>query len=40
MQKYIKIEHKIFKGRSIQRPKRTQMINFYFCDWKDHKEKD
>ena len=28
LQKYIKIEHEVFRGRSVQRPKRAQMINF------------
>ena len=40
LQKYLKIEHEVFRGRSVQRPKRAQMISFYFCDWKGHKEKD
>ena len=40
LQKYIKIEHEVFRGRSVQRPKRAQMINFLLFDWKGHKEKD
>ena len=28
LQKYIQIENEVFRGRSVQRPKRAQMINF------------